>query len=446
MIIESISGVRGLTASSFSSEKVRKYTNAFHQQQPTGVIFVGRDSRATGDELQDVVVEELSHCGRDVFFCGIVPTPTIQFMVEQTEAVGGMVITASHNPAEWNGLKFIRHDGVFLHQNECETLFKTAHNDPQKSRVTKGMILPDHNAVQKHIIHQTCLSCIDLNSIRNRKFKVVIDACNGAGSTALPGMLESLGCEVIPLHCDENKPFPRGTEPLPENLQILSKSVLENQADVGFATDPDADRLAIVSEMGKPLGEEYTLVIAAEGFLKSKEKIGDRFVVNLSTSLALEKMSESYGMKVVYSPVGEVNVVQKMLKIGAQFGGEGNGGIILKESHLGRDSLTGVTLVLNRMAQSEQPLSQIHSNLPQYTIIKDKIGIENKQFPLLVKKLKNQFNDGIINSEDGIKFTWENSWIHFRKSNTEPIIRIYAEAKTNKKAESLIQRAKEVIK
>lgn len=445
MIIESISGVRGITPSFLSPETVRNYARAFHQHCSQGVLFIGRDSRSTGDELLDVVVEELSLCGRDIFVCGIVPTPTVQFMVERTEAVGGIVITASHNPSEWNGLKFIRSDGVFLHPEECESLYQSAKSPPKFRTDTQGMVLQDTNATQKHIIHQTCLSCIDLNSIRNRKFKVVVDACNGAGSEALPEMLEALGCEVITIHCDPKKEFPRGTEPLPENLDSLCEAVRKNDADAGFATDPDADRLAVVSEKGIPLGEEYTLVLAAEGFLKSGVKKGKAFVVNLSTSIALEKMAKSYGMKVHYTLVGEVNVVQKMVETGSLFGGEGNGGVILKESHLGRDSLTGVTLVLNRMSQSEQPLSKIFSSLPQFSIIKDKIRFEGGEISSLKDKLKKQFYDSRINESDGIKFTWDNSWIHFRKSNTEPILRIYAEAENKSIANDLIQKAKKAI-
>ena len=193
MIIESISGVRGITPSFLSPETVRNYAAAFHQHCTPGVLFIGRDSRSTGDELQDVIVEELSLCGRDLFVCGIVPTPTIQFMVERTEAVGGMVITASHNPSEWNGLKFIRSDGVFLHQDECESLYRSAKSPPKLKSDTLGMVLQDTNAIQKHVIHQTCLSCIDLNSIRNRKFKVVVDACNGAGSEALAPLGSGVG-------------------------------------------------------------------------------------------------------------------------------------------------------------------------------------------------------------------------------------------------------------
>jgi phosphomannomutase len=445
MIIESISGVRGITPFFLSPEKVRNYTSAFHQHCTPGAIFVGRDSRSTGSEFQDIVVEELSLCGRDVFVCGIVPTPTVQFMVEHTEAAGGMVITASHNPSEWNGLKFIRSDGVFLHPDECEYLYLSAKSGFQSRAETQGMVLQDTNAIQKHIIHQTCLSCIDVNSIRNRRFKVVVDACNGAGSEALPEMLEAIGCEVITIHCDPKKEFPRGTEPLPENLDALCDAVRTNDADAGFATDPDADRLAVVSEKGFPLGEEYTLVLAAEGFLKSVKTPGETFVVNLSTSLALEKMAEPYGINVIYAPVGEINVVQKMLESRALLGGEGNGGVILKESHLGRDSLTGVTLLLNRMSQSDQPLSKIFRSLPQFSIIKDKISTDGKQISSLKDELKKQFHDSRINESDGIKFTWENSWIHFRKSNTEPILRIYAEAKNDMDAKNLIRKARNTI-
>ena len=445
MIIRSISGVRGIVSTHLDRDTIQSYARAYHTHVEPGLIFIGRDSRPSGDELLEALTEELIRLGRDVIVCGIVPTPTVQFMVERSEAAGGVIITASHNPIEWNGLKFVRADGTFFYPEDCETLFKLVDNDsPIENTVQAGMRFPDQNSVLKHSIDTVELSCINLNRIRNRKFKVVIDAVNGAGSEALPLVLEHLGCEVTQIHCEGNGEFNRGTEPLPENLLDLRNAVVDSSGDVGFAVDPDADRLAVVNEKGEPLGEEYTLVLAAEGYIKNKET-EETFVTNLSTSLALEKMAEQYGCNVIRSAVGEINVVQKMLEIGAELGGEGNGGVILKEAHLGRDSLVGAAMVLNRMAQDEKPISEIHADLPQFFIVKDKIDLDGIDKEAVLSKAKSVFADADMNTIDGIKFTWNDRWIHLRGSNTEPIMRIYAEGPNKHMAEELVQQVHSLL-
>jgi len=366
-------------------------------------------------------------------------------MVEKSEAAGGAIITASHNPIEWNGLKFVRSDGTFFNYKDCEDLFECVdRDDALESASEPGLFFPDQNSILKHSIHTIELSCIDLNAIRNRKFKVVIDAVNGAGSEALPLLLAHLGCEVISIHCEGNGEFKRGTEPLPENLGDLRKTVIKNEAHVGFAVDPDADRLAVVNEKGQALGEEYTLVLAAEGYIKNKQS-KETFVTNLSTSLALEKMAELNNCTVERSAVGEINVVQKMIEVGSELGGEGNGGVILKEAHLGRDSLVGSAMVLNRMAQDNIPLSQIHAALPQFYIVKDKINLDAIEKDAVLEKAKSVFTDAEVNTIDGVKFTWEDSWIHLRSSNTEPIMRIYAEGSSIRIAQGLVDKIKKTI-
>jgi len=445
MIIRSISGVRGLIDSHLSSEKIKAYARAFHTHIDQGLVFLGRDSRPSGEDLLNAFTEELIRLGRDVIICGIVPTPTVQFMVEKSEAAGGAIITASHNPIEWNGLKFVRSDGTFFNYKDCEDLFECVdRDDALESASEPGLFFPDQNSILKHSIHTIELSCIDLNAIRNRKFKVVIDAVNGAGSEALPLLFEHLGCEVISIHCEGNGEFKRGTEPLPENLGDLRKTVIKNEAHVGFAVDPDADRLAVVNEKGEALGEEYTLVLAAEGYIKNKQS-KETFVTNLSTSLALEKMAELNNCTVERSAVGEINVVQKMIEVGSELGGEGNGGVILKEAHLGRDSLVGAAMVLNRMAQDNIPLSQIHAALPQFYIVKDKINLDAIEKDAVLEKAKFVFTDAEVNTIDGVKFTWEDSWIHLRSSNTEPIMRIYAEGLSIRIAQGLVDKIKKTI-
>ena len=445
MLIRSISGVRGLTESHLTPEISVVYAKALHAFLSDGVIIAGRDSRPSGDTILEAMTSELVRLGRTVIHCGIVPSPTVQFMVHNTEAVGGFIVTASHNPIEWNGLKFVRDNSTFFHPEECEQLFEIVDNDPELHDADEpGIIWPEQNAIQKHVIACASLKCINLNRIQKRKFKIVIDAVNGAGAYALPAMLESLGCEVIELNCEPDGHFNRGTEPLPENLSDLCQAVTNHKADAGFAVDPDADRLAVVSEKGIPLGEEYALVLAADGYLNDTKK-NEIFVVNLSTSLALEKLAETMNSSVVRSAVGEINVVNKMNDVNSGLGGEGNGGIILRECHLGRDSLVGATMVLNRMSQSDDTLSAIHSSLPQFEIVKDKVSLEGINPEKLIEKVDSLFDDADKNTLDGVKFTWDDRWVHLRKSNTEPIMRIYAEAPDKSQASELVASIKTLI-
>lgn len=445
MLIRSISGVRGLTDTHLTPESAIAYAKALHQFLPEGVLMAGRDSRPSGEDIIQAMLAELTRLGRTVIHCGIVPTPTVQYMVHNTEAVGGFIVTASHNPIEWNGLKFVRGDSTFFHPDDCERLFALVdENKPIPDADEPGIIWPEQNAIQKHVIACASLSCINLNRIQRRHFKIVIDAVNGAGAQALPAMLESLGCEIIELNCEPDGNFTRGTEPLPENLMDLSNAVVEHGADAGFAVDPDADRLAVVNEKGEPLGEEYTLVLAADGYLNDT-KTSENFVVNLSTSMALQKLAETKNSTVVRSAVGEINVVNKMNEVESNLGGEGNGGVILRECHLGRDSLVGATMVLNRMSQSNELLSQIHQSLPQFEIVKDKVNLEGIDPDGLIKKVESLFGDAEKETLDGIKFTWDNRWVHLRKSNTEPIMRIYAEAPSKNQAQKLVQQIQSIL-
>ena len=446
MLIRSISGIRGLVKEDLNRDAIIQYANALHTTLKPGVVYAGRDSRPSGETIIEIMIEELLKRGRTVIYCGIVPTPTIQFMVHTTEAVGGFIITASHNPIDWNGIKFVREDSTFFHLKDCEKLFGDADNFTPDSlhEQEKGMLWEEKNAIHKHTVKCTSLECINLDNIRQKKFKVVIDAVNGAGSHALPAMLELLGCEVIILNCETNGEFTRGTEPLPEQLLGLSEKVINHQADVGFAVDPDADRLAVVDENGQPLGEEYTLVLAADGYLNTMQT-KEKFVTNLSTSLALDKLATSRKCSVERAEVGEINVVNKMNDIGANLGGEGNGGVILRECHLGRDSLVAATMVLNRMSQSEDSLSAIYHTLPQYKIVKDKISIKGLDKELLLSKVNDLFPEAEKNTSDGLKFIWEGKWIHLRSSNTEPIMRIYAEASSEQEAQELILKIKRIV-
>lgn len=440
MLTRSISGIRGLADSDLSPEFIRSVAAAAHQLMESGVIFIGRDSRRSGRNISDEIIGTLLELGRDVIECGIAPTPTIQFMVSSTDAAGGLVITASHNPSEWNGLKFISSDGTFFGPELCSDLFKKIDNSIEPIAADRpGMHLPDQNSIQRHIIHIAGLKCIDVKAIRSRNFSIVVDAVNGAGSDAIPHLLESLGCNVIMLNCDSDLDFPRPPEPLPENITDLCSAVIEHNADAGFALDPDGDRLAVVSDKGEPLSEEYTLVMAADGFLSAGNST-ETLVTNLSTTIALEKTAHRYGAAVERTPVGEIHVVNAMKASGSPLGGEGNGGVILAENHFGRDSLAAAALVLNRMAQSTEPISGWFSELPQFRMVKDRIELGDTDSDELFSKAEDIFFDADIDRQDGLKFTWDDRWIHLRTSNTEPILRIYAEGRTFEEARELVDK------
>ncbi len=445
MLIRSISGVRGLVIETLTADLARVYARAVNDMLPAGEIVLGRDSRPSGAELIKALSAELTALGRNVSDCGIVPTPTVQFITEHSAAVGGIIVTASHNPIEWNGLKFVRADGTFFLPDECKYLFARVDAGCGALHVAEaGQRTARNDAIQRHVDHILALDCIDVQAIKARQFTIAIDAVNGAGAVALPTMLKALGCEVVPVYCEPTGEFLRGTEPLPHNLVDLGQTVRDNRAAAGFAVDPDADRLALVAETGRPLGEENTLVLAVDGYWQTTGK-AEPIVVNLSTTMALDRLAESYGTKVLRSAVGEINVVQLMQAVNAPLGGEGNGGVILKAAHLGRDSLVGAAMVLNRMAQSDQPLSTIITGLPQFVIVKDKVSLEDVDVKQALATVQQTLADAEVNTIDGVKFTWKDCWVHLRKSNTEPILRIYAEAETEQKARELVARIKSLI-
>ena len=444
-LIRGISGIRGIVNDGLDADVVSDHMKAFSQLQPDGTILVARDSRSHGAELIEAACFALATSGRDVINCDIIPTPTAQFLVEKNRYAGGIVITASHNPTEWNGMKFIDDDGCFLDARKNSRLFKLADEAESLEEGAVGTITEEHSGINLHIKHTTQLSVVDIESIRNRQFKVVVDAVNGGAAIALPQMVEALGCEVITINCTPNGKFPRGAEPLPHNLKQLGDAVKKHNAHVGFATDPDGDRLAVVDEFGIPLGEEYTLTICADGILSTHD-IATPIVTNLSTTMALDKVCEKYKNTVVRSSVGEINVVNLMKEQNSVFGGEGNGGVILPESHYGRDSLVGVALFLNRMSQTDDSVSKIFASMPQFYMVKDKIELGDINPNKALYIISQTFKDCEHNTIDGLKLIWGNSWAHIRKSNTEPIIRIYAEAQSKLEAEKLVSSIKLCIK
>ncbi|MBC8312404.1 MAG: phosphoglucosamine mutase [Candidatus Marinimicrobia bacterium] len=443
-LIRGISGIRGIVDDGLNAEVVSDHMKAFSQLQPEGTILVARDSRIHGAKLIEAACFALATSGREVINCDIIPTPTAQFLIEKNGYAGGIVITASHNPTEWNGMKFIDNDGCFLDANKNSRLFNLADEAESLEEGAVGTITEDQSGIKLHITHTTQLSVVDTKSIQHRKFKVVVDAVNGGAAIALPQMVEALGCDLVTINCTPNGKFPRGAEPLPQNLKQLGDAVIKHGADVGFATDPDGDRLAVVDELGNPLGEEYTLTICADGILSTHD-IATPLVTNLSTTMALDKVCEKYKNRVARSSVGEINVVNLMKEKNSVLGGEGNGGVILPESHYGRDSLVGAALFLNRMSQTDNSVSKIFASMPQFYMVKDKIELGDINPNKALYIISETFKDCEHNTMDGLKLIWDNSWAHIRKSNTEPIIRIYAEATSVKAAKELVTNIKRCI-
>jgi len=433
-LITSISGIRGIYGQTLTDSIASNYVHSFSDIQESGTILLAQDSRPHGKYLYEKISQTLRALGRNVISCGIIPTPTAQYIIKEKKLAGGVVITASHNPIEWNGLKFLDDDGCFLNPEKMEQLLS---QDPKPiENNTTGDMIESEDAYQHHIDNILNLACIDIDKIKSKKFKIAVDTVNGAAYKALPEFLEALNCDVVKIHCDNDGTFPRGTEPIPSHLKDLSKAVTEHNADIGFATDPDADRLAIVDNYGNPIGEESTLVLALESYLKYYQD-SQNVVTNLSTSMAVDVIADKYNSTVQRSSVGEINVVEKMKEFNSAIGGEGNGGVILEESHLGRDSLVASALVLNHLAHSNLPFNEILENIPCFVMIKDKITLQDNINFNHIKTLF-QNDDVTFIQADGLKILWKDKWVHIRKSNTEPIIRIISEANNHETARDLI--------
>jgi len=437
MLIRSASGLRGIAEDHFTPELIDNYISAFISTQNIKSCVIGRDGRPSGKQISQWVIDSFHKNGINVENCGLATTPTMQVMTEKEHFDGGIVITASHNPSEYNGLKFLQTDGTFLSPEQCEELFKAVDQnvsiDPPDSL---GVVSDYSTANEEHIDKVLAAKCIDIDNIRKNNFKVVIDAVNGAGSFILPMLCERLDCEVVTMNCSGDGNFSRIPEPLAENLDALEQKVLEVGADIGFATDPDGDRLSIVSNKGKAIGEEYTLVLAVKNYLNFQESM---VVTNLSTSMMLDDITN----KTIRTRIGEAHVVQKMNELNISIGGEGNGGVILKEVHLGRDSLVAVSMILSLLSISGKSISDEICSIPKYLMVKDKILLNSK---IDFDSLESIFDCDEINRLDGIKFSWSDKWIHIRKSNTEPIIRIFAEAPTKDKVDELVNTLKNYLK
>jgi phosphomannomutase len=460
-LIKSISGIRGTiggkSGDGLTPLDVVKFTAAFaalikkQSKSKTVKIVIGRDARISGEMVKNLVTGTLQGMGVDVIDLGLSTTPTVEVAVTEEKADGGIILTASHNPKQWNALKLLNKNGEFISAEEGEEVLKIAENESFSfAEVTAlGSYKSDDTYLQKHIDMILALPLVDVKAIKAKKFKIVVDGVNSSGGIYVPALLRALGVnDVIELYCEPDGQFPHNPEPLPEHLRDLSKAVVKNNAHFGIAIDPDVDRLALVSEDGEMFGEEYTLVAIADYVLKNK--VGNT-VSNLSSTRALQDVTEKAGGKYHASAVGEVNVVQMMKSSNAVIGGEGNGGVIYPELHYGRDALVGIALFLSHLAKFGKSCSMLRSTYPNYFISKNKIELTKEiNVDAILEGIKEKYKKQPINIIDGVKIEFDKEWVHLRKSNTEPIIRIYAESSTETTAENLAEKIimdiKEIIK
>ena len=444
-LMVSVSGVRGRVGEALTPEVIAKFAagfGAWAKGRATGKarIVVGRDSRVSGPMFQPVVHAALQSVGCDVIDVGMAPTPTIQLAVEHHHAAGGLAITASHNPIEWNPLKFIAASGLFLDGTEAAEMRAVVDGTiPRAQWADLGSITSDRDAIARHIEQVLSIDLIDVERIRDRHLHVALDCVRGAGGAFMPQLLERLGCRVSAINLETDGKFPRAPEPVAENLGDLEDLVRETGADVGFAVDPDVDRLALVSEKGEAIGEDYTLALASKVVLARRS--GD-IVTNLSTSRIVDDIAREQNRKVIRAPVGEVNVATRMRSENAPVGGEGNGGVILSELHLGRDAPIGAALVLQLLVSDGRSMSEIVASYPRYSIVKDKLDRPSAPLDTVYASLREVFTDADADTQDGLRLTWADRWVHVRPSGTEPIVRVIAEAPTVSEAEELIRRCR----
>ncbi|HPH71414.1 MAG TPA: phosphoglucosamine mutase [Candidatus Cloacimonas sp.] len=448
-LMTSVSGVRGVFADTLNPIIAIKYAAHFaliqkrHYPEEKPHIIVGRDSRTTGQAMLHSIISAIISVGCDVTDLGIVSTPTLLLKVQESDAIGGIAITASHNPPQWNAMKFVDADGMFLSPEKAEYFLNSVENEIiWAAWDSMGKITKDNSAIQEHIDRILAIPYLNLEQIRSRKFKVVLDSVNGAGGLISPYLLEGLGCTVYEINSEATGIFAHTAEPLNENLHQLEEAVTFYKADIGFATDPDVDRLSLVSEQGKCIGEELSVALA-ELFVLPKKR-GD-IVVNLSSSMISDDIAELFGVQVHRTKVGEINVGKKMQAIKSPIGGEGNGGIICPDVHYTRDAIAGMALILGLLAEQDKPLSAIVDSLPKYYFAKDKLILDASRMENVMQNIPSFFEGYQLDTQDGIKAIGNKHFIHIRKSGTEPIIRIYVESESIEKSRALCEEAKKII-
>ncbi len=437
-----VSGVRGIVGDSLTPQLITSFAAAFGCHTGRGPILVGTDSRPSREMVKRGVIAGLLSVGCQPIDLGVLPVPSLQHHIREVKALGGICVTASHNPVEWNALKFFAEDGILLRPNQAAELTDLYHQGvfPRVSANEIAELQYDDTAIMCHC--KDVLSHVDVDAIRARKFRVVCDCCNGAASSATPMFLEMLGCEVIVINDNIDLPFPHNPEPIPENLGQLCDAVKKYHGEVGFVQDADADRLALVNELGEPVGEEYTLAL---GILHLAGRSHKPVVVNVSSSRLGEDAAMICGVPMVYAKVGEVNVVSKMIELGSTVGGEGNGGLIVPAINPCRDSFVAMAMTLEALAKNGLTMSQYADKLPKYALAKRKISVPARLVQPALAKLQEHYADQKMNFIDGLKILWPDAWLQARGSNTEPIMRVIAEAPTQERADALAEEGLQVI-
>jgi phosphomannomutase len=433
----SVAGIRGVVGESLVPETFLRYVLAFGTLIEGGSVVVGSDTRLSRHMMRHLAFAALESCGCQVYHIGLVPTPTVGLMVRELGASGGIAITASHNPAEWNAYKFFDEQGSFLSKEQNLRLLEIAQSgDFRRVNYRKlGRIEQIETAIERHVTR--VVSQVNRDAIAARRFKVVADCVNGVGAVILPVLFEALGCEYELMYTNVDAEFPRNPEPLPENLTELGERVRARGADIGFAVDPDADRLAIVDEQGRPLGEERTVTLASAAVLERKK---GPLVVNLSTTRAMDDVAAAAGVPLYRTPIGEAYVVGKIREVGALIGGEGNGGVIYPAVHCGRDAATGIGLILEALATKGLRISELNAQIPDYKMVKTKFSRGERNVAEILERMRREFADAQLVSEDGVKAVYRDSWVHLRPSGTEPVVRVFAEAPTLSAAQALVER------
>lgn len=431
-----VSGVRGVVGESFTPQLAAGFAQAFGSFVGQGPVLVGRDTRPSGFMIENAVVAGLQSVGCKPILAGVVPTPTVLMLTKHLGCRGGIAITASHNPAEWNALKFADRNGLFLDENRAQELFDIYHQQdfPLVAEADIPAVARQPYPMEPHF--KAIMAYVDQALIRRRRFKVAVDGCNGVGALHSPFLLGTLlGCEVVPVFDTPSGRFERNPEPLPQHLGALSEAVVREGCDLGFAQDPDGDRLAIVNEKGEPIGEDLTLALAVWQVLEKHES--GPVAINLITSKAVEAVARQRGADVVRTRVGETHVAGAMLSLGAVVGGENNGGVIIPRIHPCRDSFAGMAIVLELMATSGLALSALRAAIPDYVVVRDKLEVRPEQAPGLLRNLRRHYAQHRLNFLDGVFVDLEDAWVHARRSNTEPVIRITAEATSGERARQL---------
>jgi phosphomannomutase len=431
----SISGVRGVVGDSLTPGLLVRFAEAFGTSLGSGTVVVGRDTRTSGEMVRQAVVAGLLSSGCRIVDVGIAPVPSVQMAVRHRRAHGGIAITASHNPAEWNALKFVGPDGLFLSSGAARELLDIYHQGEYTKVAGAEMRGVERMADALDLHLKAILDGVGPLPTRTRRLRVALDACNGAGALLAPRLLEALGVDVVPLNVTPDGSFPRPAEPLPENLGALCEAVRSHQCDIGFAQDMDADRLAVVSERGEPIGEDYTLVLATWHVLARE---AGPVVANLSTTSALESVAARFGCPVVRTKIGEVNVTDGMRTEHAVIGGEGNGGVIYPRINFARDSHVGMALILHLLASSGGTVSGLMADLPRLAMAKEKLTCPSGLIPDVLRMVRRDFADRPMDTRDGVKVTLPNGWFHVRGSNTEPIVRVVAEAGSPSRVRAMV--------